>query len=90
MNRGGSSMDSHSRTREQASVFEICSFCKGRTTDPRDVGPRFQVLANILHLFVGAPWGALGGGPAQPLQDIGAQYAKEEGKHTPSEWFFAT
>jgi len=39
----GSSLDSRSRTRGHAPVFEICSLCKGRTADPKNGGSRYLV-----------------------------------------------
>jgi hypothetical protein len=37
----GSSPDSRSQTRGQASVIEICGISKGRTADPKNGGPRY-------------------------------------------------
>jgi len=41
MHRGGSSLDSRSRTWGQASPLEICGFGKVRTADLKNGGPRY-------------------------------------------------
>src|SRR5271157_3005730 len=42
MHRGGSYLDSRSRTQGQTPFLRICGFPYGRTADPKDGGPRYR------------------------------------------------